>query len=55
MTKNRQILSKYDDAEYEFNCNQHIIEQLVRKAKKSELSADQAALILSQVNHKIKV
>ena len=27
----------------------------MKKARKNELSADQAALILSQVNHKIKI
>ena len=41
--------------EYEFSCNQRIVESLVKQAKKSELSADQASLILSQVNYKIKV
>ena len=55
MQKNSQLLKRYEDVEYEFRCNEHIIHSLVKRQKKSELTAEQAELLLSQVKFEIKV
>ena len=49
LNKNQSILQTYENIEYEYKCNQQIIHNLVKKSKSSEMSAEQAALILSQV------
>lgn len=55
MKRSEGILSRYEEIEYEFKCNQQIIESLAQKSTKSELTAEQAALLLSQVNFKIQL
>lgn len=37
--RNQDILKRYEDVEYEFNCNQHIIRSLASKTTKSDLTA----------------
>jgi hypothetical protein len=49
------MLRNYEEVEYEFKCNQQIINSLAQKTKKSDLTAEQAGLLLSQVNFHIQL
>jgi hypothetical protein len=55
LNKNDQLLRRYEDVDYEFKCNQQIINALANKTSPAEMTANQAALLLSQVNHQLKL
>ena len=55
MENNRQILKGYDSILYEFKCNEETIKALSKMSAKSDLTAQQAKLIMSQVSYEVKL